>query len=138
MKPYMLALLTAFCWGIAPIFEKWSLLRASPLTVLTVRNLFISAVLLVVCLFTGELPALRRVDGNLFLLIAMGGVFGGLVGLFIYFWALQQDLASTIVPVAGSYPLFAALFSILLLGEPFAWQRLLGALLVVAGIFLVQ
>jgi hypothetical protein len=28
-KPYMLALVAALCGGVAPVFEKWSLLRAS-------------------------------------------------------------------------------------------------------------
>lgn len=138
MKPYMLALVAALCWGVAPIFEKWSLLRASPLTVLTVRSLVVSATLLVVGLLTGQLQELRRVDASLFQLIAMGGLFGSLVGLFIYFWALKQDLASTVVPVAGSYPLVAAVLGILFLGEPISFQRLLGASLVVLGVLLVR
>lgn len=138
MKPYMLALVAALCWGVAPIFEKWSLLRASPLTVLTVRSLVVSATLLVVGLLTGRLQELRRVDASLFQLIAMGGLFGSLVGLFIYFWALKQDLASTVVPVAGSYPLIAAVLGILFLGEPVSFQRLLGASLVVLGVLLVR
>lgn len=115
-----------------------SLLRASPLTVLTVRSLVVSAALIVVGLLTGQLRDLRRVDTSLFLLIAAGGVFGGLVGLFIYFWALKQDLASTIVPVAGTYPLVAAILGILFLGESFSLQRLFGALFVVLGVFLVR
>lgn len=134
----MLALVAALCWGVAPIFEKWSLLRASPLTVLTVRSLVVSATLLVVGLLTGQLQELRRVDASLFQLIAMGGLFGSLVGLFIYFWALKQDLASTVVPVAGSYPLVAAVLGILFLGEPISFQRLLGASLVVLGVLLVR
>jgi bacterial/archaeal transporter family protein len=138
VKPYMLALVAALCWGVAPIFEKWSLLRASPLTVLTVRSLVVSATLLVVGLLTGQLQELRRVDASLFQLIAMGGLFGSLVGLFIYFWALKQDLASTVVPVAGSYPLIAAVLGILFLGEPISFQRLLGASLVVLGVLLVR
>jgi transporter family protein len=138
VNPYTVAVLAALCWGVAPIFEKWSLLRASPLTVLTVRSVFVSATLIIVCLLTGQLQDLRRVDSSLFLLIAMGGVLGSLVGLFIYFWALKQELASTIVPVAGSYPLITALLGILLLGESLSPQRLLGAFLVVLGVILVR
>jgi transporter family protein len=137
VKPYILALLAALCWGVAPIFEKWSLLRASPLTVLTVRSLVVSATLIVVCLLTGQLQDIRRVDAPLFQLIAIGGILGSLAGLYIYFWALKQDLASTIVPVAGSYPLIAVVLGILFLGEPLSFQRLLGASLVVVGVFLV-
>lgn len=138
MKPYTMALVAALCWGIAPIFEKWSLVRASPLTVLTVRSLVVSATLVVVGFLSGQLQDLRRVDGPLFLLIAMGGFLGSLTGLFIYFWALKQDLASTVVPVAGSYPLVAAILGILFLGEPLSIQRLVGACLVALGVFLVR
>lgn len=133
-----MALVAALCWGIAPIFEKWSLVRASPLTVLTVRSLVVSATLVVVGFLSGQLQDLRRVDGPLFLLIAMGGFLGSLTGLFIYFWALKQDLASTVVPVAGSYPLVAAILGILFLGEPLSIQRLVGACLVALGVFLVR
>lgn len=133
-----MALVAALCWGIAPIFEKWSLLRASPFTVLTVRSLVVSTVLVVVGFLSGQLQELRRVDGSLFLLIAMGGFLGSLAGLFIYLWALKQDLASTVVPVAGSYPLVAAILGILFLAEPLSFQRLLGACLVVLGVLLVR
>ena len=138
VKPYLLALVAALCWGVAPVFEKWSLLRASPLTVLTVRSLVVSATLIVVCFFTGHLQEIRRMDASLFQLIAMGGLLGSLAGLFIYFWALKQDLASTVVPVAGSYPLIVVILAILFLGEPLSLQRLVGASLVVLGVFLVQ
>lgn len=138
MKPYMIALVAAFCWGVAPIFEKWSLVQASPLTVLTVRSLVVSTTLVVIVLLTGHLREVGTVDTSLFVLIAVGGLLSGLAGLFIYFWALKQDLASTVVPVAGSYPLVAAVLGILFLGEPISFQRLLGASLVVLGVLLVR
>jgi bacterial/archaeal transporter family protein len=138
VTPYTVALLAALCWGVAPIFEKWSLLRASPLTVLTVRSLVVSAMLVAVGVVTGRLRDLREVDAPLFVLIALGGVLGSLIGLFVYFWALKHDLASTVVPVAGSYPLVTALLGVLLLGEVPSAQRLVGVVLVVVGVLLVR
>nr|NIP39612.1 EamA family transporter [Candidatus Dadabacteria bacterium]NIS10008.1 EamA family transporter [Candidatus Dadabacteria bacterium]NIV43262.1 EamA family transporter [Candidatus Dadabacteria bacterium]NIX16389.1 EamA family transporter [Candidatus Dadabacteria bacterium]NIY22979.1 EamA family transporter [Candidatus Dadabacteria bacterium] len=45
MTASLLALLVAFIWGINPIMEKLSLVKATPLSVMTVRFIMTSIVL---------------------------------------------------------------------------------------------
>jgi hypothetical protein len=42
------------------------------------------------------------------------------------------------VPITATYPLVTALFAVLFLGEPLSPSRVLGALLIVAGVYFVR
>ena len=54
MKAAALALLVASIWGISPIFEKLSLIKASPFTVITIRFIFTTICLVIISLVTGK------------------------------------------------------------------------------------
>lgn len=138
MKPFSLALLTAFLWGLAPLFEKASLSAASPLAVLTIRSLIVTVCLVGISFLVGVHREIILVDSRTLALVAAAGILGGVAGLFIYFTALKADLASRIVPLAGTYPLFAALFGMMILREGFSVGRIVGATLIAVGVFLVK
>src|SRR5579885_2795049 len=125
MKPAALALLVASIWGITPIFEKLSLIKASPLTV-------------IILLATGRYREIASIDGRTLLWILLAGLLGGVVGLLIYFSVLKQDLTSRIVPIAATFPLFTALYAFIFLHEAISIQRLVGIVLVVVGLIFIN
>ena|ERR1700741_2938653 len=138
MKAAALALFVASIWGITPIFEKLSLLRASPLTVITLRFMFTTTCIIVVSLATGRYREISSVDGKTLLWIVLAGFLGGIVGLFIYFVALKQDLTSRIIPIAATFPLFTALYAFIFLHETLSIQRIIGIVLIVLGLIFVN
>lgn len=138
MKAVVLALLVASIWGMTPIFEKLSLKNASPLTVITLRFIFTTACVVAVSLVTGKYREFATVDSKTLLWILLAGLFGGIIGLFIYFVALQQGLTSRIVPIAATFPLFTAIYAFIFLNEPISFQRLAGIVLVVLGLVLIN
>ena len=138
MKAAALALFVASIWGITPIFEKLSLLRASPLTVITLRFMFTTTCIIVVSLATGRYREISSVDGKTLLWIVLAGFLGGIVGLFIYFVALKQDLTSRIIPIAATFPLFTALYAFIFLHETLSIQRIIGIVLIVLGLIAVS
>jgi transporter family protein len=138
MKSVFLALLVASIWGLTPIFEKLSLLRASPFTVITLRFVFITVCVVAASVVTGKYREFALVDGKTLLWILLAGFLGGIVGLFVYFVALKQGLTSHIVPIIATYPLFTALYAFLFLNEPISFQRLIGIVLIVAGLILIN
>ncbi|MCH8029953.1 MAG: EamA family transporter [Candidatus Dadabacteria bacterium] len=137
MNIVALCLLVAFLWGIAPILEKMSLSDASSFTVLTIRSIATTVVLIVLTVITGKQQEVMAVDGKTFLLILAGGFFG-ILGLFIYFVALKQDLATRVVPLVNIFPLFTALNAVIILNERLTTQRTAGIVLVVAGVVLIN
>ncbi len=138
MKTAALALLVASIWGIAPIFEKLSLVKASPFTVITLRFIFTTTVVVVISLVTGRYRELSALDGKTVLWIVLAGVLGGIIGLFVYFVALKEGLTSRIVPIAATFPLFTALYAFIFLGENITVQRLLGIVLIVIGLVVLN
>ncbi len=138
MKVVGLSLLVAIIWGLNPIFEKLSLVKASPFTVVTLRFTFMASCLLVVSLATGKYREFSNVDGKTILWIFLAGFLGGVVGLSIYFFVLKQDLTSHVVPIIATYPLFTALFAFIFLNESLSILRVIGIVLVVLGLIFIN
>jgi len=138
MKAAALALLVASIWGISPIFEKLSLIKASPLTVITIRFIFTTICLVIVSLVTGKYKDFANVDGKTFLWIILAGFLGGILGLFLFFVALKQDFTSRIVPIVATFPLFTVLYAYIFLREEISINRLAGAIFIVFGLVLIN
>ena len=69
------------------------------------------------------------------------GLFGGALSLGAYgiaIWAMTKAPIALVAALRESSVLFAALISVLLLGEPLRWSRGLAALLIVVGIMLIR
>lgn len=64
--------------------------------------------------------------------------FFGAMGTFLIFTAVSMGDASKVYPLAGINSVFIFIIATLFLKEKFTWHRLIGTLLVFAGIFLVS
>lgn len=137
MKYFFLALLVPALMGGAAIFEKLSLKEASPLGVFTLRSLFMTAILVAASLATANYREYPRYPQATYLWILIPALLAT-VFVFIYFMALRGDLASRVVPVVATAPLFTLLYAVLWLGEPMSLKRLAGALLIAGGVWLVK
>jgi uncharacterized membrane protein len=58
--------------------------------------------------------------------------------LLLYFTALRGDWVSRVYPLTELGPIIAFVLAVLLLGEPPSPLRLVGILLIIAGIVLVR
>jgi len=110
----------------------------SPLVAVTVRSVAISIILVIAVIFTGEISKIPKIDSKSLAYIAIGGILAGLLGQMLYFFALKSGESSRVVPVAGTYPLVAAILAIVLLGETITAQKILGIVLIIGGIILVK
>jgi len=133
-----LSLLAVLLWGMAPLFEKSALARTTPLVALTIRSLVMAAAYVGAAVAMGTGGELLRVDGRSLGYIILSAIIGGVAGLFVYFHALKLGDAAVVVPITATYPLATALFAVLFLGEPLTPSRILGALLIVAGVYFVR
>ena len=55
-----------------------------------------------------------------------------------FYKSLKTGNVSTVVPVSGSYPFITFILSIVLLGEGFSLEKLMGVALVVAGLWVLR
>jgi transporter family protein len=68
----------------------------------------------------------------------LSALCGGIIGLLLYFHALKIGEANVVIPITASYPLVTALLAMLFLGESVTASRLVGAGLIVAGIYFIR
>ncbi len=137
MRVLLLPLLASVLSGVSALFEKVSVVSLSPLTVLTLRYGLMLPVLLVALYATGGHRELTKLDGRTFGAILLPALLA-LGSLTLYFTALKGDLVSRVFPLTELGPVIAFVLAALFLGEPWSVQRLLGTLLIIAGVVLVR
>lgn len=67
-----------------------------------------------------------------------GASFSATLGVVLLFYALSMQNAAKVLPVSGTLPLFAALIGWLALKEKHGLARVFGAILLIAGIYILQ
>jgi len=135
VKEVLLALLSAVVWGTAPLIFKLGLRGdVPPLVGIFFHNLtaVICASLYLLILRESLSYPLRDIA-----LISFGGFVSGFLGLLLYYKAIKIGEVSVVAPIAASSPLWASVFSFLLLGEAFSLGKMIGAILIVAGVVLL-
>ncbi len=137
MRILLLPLLASALSGVSAIFEKLSLVNLSGLTVLTLRYTLMLPVLWVALVASGRHRERGTLDARTFAYILVPAAMA-LGSLLLYFTALRGDWVSRVYPLTELGPVIAFVLAVALLGEPPSPTRLLGTLLVVAGIVLVS
>ncbi len=137
MTASLLALLVAFIWGINPIMEKLSLVKATPLTVMTIRFIMTSIVLTIITFYQGKFYELNNLDSKTYYYIIIPAILAG-VGLYIYFIALGKGESSNVVPIVATFPLFTAIYAFLILKESITTPKIIGTFLIVSGLVILN
>ncbi len=139
MKFYLLSILAALFWGMAPVLEKIGLSKIPPLAGIFVRSL-VSAFLCAV-IFSSYNGGWNWIfsDGSRkgILLLIISGISSAFIGQFFYFSALKIGEASVAVGIASTYPLVAFFLSLIFLGESLTVYKALGIILIVSGIIIL-
>jgi transporter family protein len=138
MTPILLLLATAVLWGSSPILEKIGLGKTDPLTAVSIRSFAITVILLLFLTFTGRIKDILTVDAKSLTIFIVSGFLAGLLGMWTYFGALKMGATSKVVPIAATYPLITAILSIIILKEGVTVFRLIGTILIIAGVWLVR
>lgn len=138
MSVLVLSLITLVLWGVTPLFEKSALERTVPLTAVAIRACVMAVAYVGIAVATGAGAVLVQVDGRSLLYILLSSLLGGVFGLLTYFHALKAGDAAVVVPITAGYPLVTALLAAVFLQEPITLARVLGAALIVTGIYLVR
>jgi len=138
-KAFLFAILTSVIWGFAPAFEKMGLRgRIDPYVGVVIRTIPIAVIGAAGLFFMGRVKEIAAADSKSILFVIAGGFLAGFLGQVAFYTALKSGEASTVVPVAATYPLVALIISILFLGEAFTWQKLAGIGMIVLGVMLLR
>jgi transporter family protein len=138
MSAFYWALLTACIWGVVPLLEKLGLAGGSPGYGVMVRSLGVALGLVLFGWIWSPLAALRSMSWQSIILLASGGLLASFIGQLAFYHALKTGAISQVTPVAGAYPLVAALLGWLFLREAITIPRMVGVLLIISGVWLLR
>ena len=138
MSAFFWALLTAGIWGVVPLMEKMGLGTTSPTGGVMVRSLGVVLGLVLFGWIWSPWAALRTMTWSSAVLLVSGGLLASFVGQMAFYHALKSGAVSQVTPVAGAYPLVAAILGWWILREPLTVSRALGVVCVVIGVILLR
>ena len=138
MSAFFWALITAGIWGIVPLMEKVGLRTIAPSVGVVVRSLGVLVGLVIASCLWAPWAALRELRWSSLVLLAGGGLLASFIGQWAFYHALRSGAMSQVTPVAGAYPLVAAVLGWVVLREPLTALRVAGVLCVVVGTLLLR
>ena len=138
MTAFFWALVTACIWGVVPLIEKLGLAQSDPTIGVFARSFGVLGGIVAFGLWRSPWKALMGLSLRSFALLALGGFLASLVGQWTFYHALKTGRVSQMTPVAGAYPLVAAVLGWWILREPLTLARVAGVSCVVLGIALLR
>jgi drug/metabolite transporter (DMT)-like permease len=137
LRYVFITMLAPLCWAIYTILGKPLVARYAPLMV--VGGAMMAAVIPLLFLVRGSLIAkLPTLPPSVWLSIAFLSLACTVFGFVVWFGALQKMEASQAASFVYLEPLFGVSFSKLLLDEPITLALLIGAVLLIGGVYLVN
>ena len=138
MNAFLWAVVTACIWGVVPLIEKVGLAQNDPVIGLFARSCGVVLGMAVFGLAWSPWQALSQMPPASMALLALGGFLASFIGQLAFYQALKQGQLTQIVPVAGTYPLVAAVLGWLFLRESLTLSRVIGVALVVSGMWFLR
>jgi bacterial/archaeal transporter family protein len=138
MKPQILALITAICWGVGGYFEKQGLKlgNLSPQMGITIRT-FVALIILGVVSFPQWKTVTQVGSRALIYMIVGGGIVAGAIGMLCYYAAIHGADLGKVMPIAFTSPLFGVAMGLIFSHDALTWKTGLGMALTVGGIVLL-
>jgi len=135
---YIYALITAFLFGLAPIFGKLGLEGVNPALALCIRSFIISAIMLGWLLLNRDVGPLVDISMTSWVFIALEGICAALLGQLFYYYALKSGEPSVVVPIIAIFPLFTFIIATIFLGDKITLSKVGGILFIVLGVVLLR
>jgi drug/metabolite transporter (DMT)-like permease len=109
----------------------------SPLAATTCAALTGTAILAIACAVQGDL-ALPHADWKGWLSLAFMGVLGTAIAYFWFFDGVKVIGPARAAVFINLVPVVAIILGVVLLGEPLKWSMVIGAALVVSGVWIIN
>ena len=140
LSPFVWAVLAAICWGLAPITEKLGLRGATdPVVGVFVRSVGVFLGTLVLAAFTPQvLMRAQALSLRTWGYLISGGILASILGQVCFYRALKLGEVSRVVPIGAAYPVLAFLLGVLFFNESITAIKILGIVLVMAGVYLLR
>lgn len=133
---WVFALLSAFFAALTSIFAKIGMKQVNADLATAVRTVVILLLAWGIVAYKGGTNTLHTLTLQNWVFLLLSGMATGLSWIF-YFRALQAGKVSQVAPIDKSSLALTILLSVIFLGETLTWKTAFGALLILAGTFVL-
>lgn len=137
MQGLIFAILSAICWGLAPVAAKVALNHVSPIFALGVRSALATIMVTLWMEATADQAVVTTLSTKTIMWLLLECLLATVVGDALYFYALQHGKAAQVGLVMASSPLITILAASLILGEQLTPLKIVGAVVMVVGLLMV-
>lgn len=130
------ALLSAFFAALTAIFAKVGIKGVDTDLATAIRTVVILVIAWGIAFFRGGARTIHTLTKENIIFLCLSGVATGLSWIF-YFKALQLGKVSQVAPVDKLSVAIAIILAVVFLGEPLTVKTAIGALLIIAGTFVL-
>jgi drug/metabolite transporter (DMT)-like permease len=133
-----LILLSSVSYALASIIAKKGLGRIKPIELLGFSTFIGFLALSVTAIPENPLSVISNLSAEIWMAIFLLAVFPSFIACLVWYEAMVNDEVSRLIVFVYLMPVFAVLFSYVLLGETVSLQTMLLAALVIGGVALAQ
>lgn len=140
MYVILVALFLSILWGTTPVVHKYVLRQISPMTLMIVGGLFyLLGISVLSYLNKGILRRdIAKMDAATWVTVAVVTLLSLVLGNYLYFTALEREKSHIIAALVSTYPLITFAIAAIVLKEPVSTRSIIGAVLIVIGIYLLS
>jgi len=131
------SLAAALCWALSAVIYRKALSAIDPLPANAVRCIPAVAFMVILLAALGQLPQIIKIGSITLLYLTFSVISGLVIGDTLNFVSLRLIGVSRAVPISSICPLFTVIIAALFLQGGVSSMVLLGAILVVFGVWLV-
>jgi drug/metabolite transporter (DMT)-like permease len=136
-KAIILVLLTAVISGISIFLNAFAVQGFNPFVFTGMKNLIVAVFLISVIVLSGQFNSLKNLSRKQWLNLSLIGLIGGSIPFLLYFYALKLTTASTAGFIHKTLFVWASVLAFFFLKEKLSKKLIAGALLLLAGNFLL-
>lgn len=129
------SLSAALVWGTVPVAYRFCMVKGTPFKLQAFRGVGFLVFAAVTALV---IPGIVRAPLITIIVAALGGLSANFAGDTLFMYGIRRIGASPSAAIAGTYPLFAALLSVVMLREPVTAGVVAGIGSVLGGLLLFQ
>ena len=133
---WVYALFSALFAALTAIFAKIGIKNVNTDLATAIRTAVILVLAWGIAWFRGGVSSIHTLTKHNMIFLVLSGMATGLSWIF-YFKALQLGKVSQVAPVDKLSVAIAIILSIIFLGETLTWKMAIGALLIIAGTFVL-
>jgi transporter family protein len=133
---WIYALLSAVFAALTAIFAKVGIKDVDSDLATAIRTAVVLVLAWGIVFFRGSLTGIGALHKTNWIFLVISGCATGLSWIF-YFRALQLGKVSQVAPVDKLSVAIAIALAVIFLGEPLTWKNAIGAVLIIAGTFVL-